>query len=129
MPGITIAKIAKLNKLKNSILNLELNSTYRDSIIYKINSESDIEVKSGYLLLLSSFDYWNYEFVDENEDFDDDDVHAIIQIDAGGYIIGWIKAVWDDYNAGTLSPEGQHRRIREAAYTGLMASTGGFRGR
>lgn len=91
----------------------------RSEILSAKSRSRTLEVANGYELLLSSFDFW----IDPNNN-DGGNVAAFIQLDAAGYIIGWVDAVIDDYNAGNLNPEGQWRRIRKGATFGLGCSIG-----
>ncbi len=116
--SISTEKKNKLTELKSTIFNLQLTTAYRNSITSKISTETDQDVKAGYNLLLSSFDFWIGEITDN-----DDDVQAI-QLDAAGYIIGWVHSVYEDYNNGTLDPSGQGRRMRAGAACGLACSIG-----
>jgi hypothetical protein len=116
--GLSETRKNKINELKNFIFNLKLTNTYRSEIVLKISTESDLEIQSGYTLLLSSYDFWINEILDN-----DDDVQAI-QLDAAGYIIGWAHAVYEDIASGNLNESGQYRRMRAGAACGLACSVG-----
>lgn len=116
--AVNSIKSEKIQNLLFEIESIQLTTAYRDRIIEKIEEEDDIEIRSGFELLLSSYDYWLTEVT-----YNDDDVHAI-QLDAAGYIIGWVDAVIDDYNNGILIPERQWIRMRKAATFGLGCSVG-----
>lgn len=52
----------------------------------------------------------------------------LIQADALGYIIGWGRAVINDYRNNNLHPSGQGRRIEDGIYVGVSFSLGVWRG-
>lgn len=52
----------------------------------------------------------------------------LIQGDCLGYIIGWGRAVINDYRSNNLHPSGQGRRIEDGIYVGVSFSLGIWRG-
>lgn len=118
IPEFSSTKKYKAIELIYTMVNTNLGSTYRDSIVVKVNTEMDEEIRQGYALLLSSYDYWTLEIIDNNNDI------PMIQLDCAGYIIGWLDAVLDDIADGKLKPEGQWKRIKKGALYGLTTSMG-----
>ncbi|GAB1398445.1 hypothetical protein MASR1M65_32250 [Saprospiraceae bacterium] len=58
IPEFSSTKKYKAIELIYTMVNTNLGSTYRDSIVVKVNTEMDEEIRQGYALLLSSYDYW-----------------------------------------------------------------------
>ena len=54
-------------------------------------------------------------------------VSLIVQLDCAGFILGWAHAVYSDWEAGNLNPDGQWRRINAGVNTAVGTSMGGFK--
>lgn len=55
-------------ELKNDIINVQLNSDFRNLVLDKFNNEAELWVKSGYIMYESSFDYYMSEILDNHDD-------------------------------------------------------------
>lgn len=118
---VDLNTLSEINSFVTYVEGLTISPSLREEISSRLSSSSSDEAKSGYSLLLSSYEFWS--IYDDGDD--DGDVAAWIQLDAAGYIIGWVDAVIDDYNSpGGVTPDGQWRRIRKGAGVGLAASIG-----
>lgn len=84
----------------------------------KVKTRDD-EMLGALEISIASTNYWTGE-----ADLEDGDVQAIIQLDAAGYIIGWIDAVIEDYNSPEgITAEGGWDRMRRGFLFGLSTST------
>jgi hypothetical protein len=80
----------------------------------KVKTRDD-EMQGAIEISIASTNYWTGE-----ADLEDGDVQAIIQLDAAGYIIGWIDAVLEDYNSEEgVTAEGGWDRMRRAFKFGM----------
>jgi hypothetical protein len=102
---------------------LQLIQTQYQNVVFDPNEG---ELYLGLLnLALSSNQYWHS--VDHiNSYYPNEPEPAIIQLDMIGYIVGWSRAVLNDYRAGNLHPSGQGRRMDEGVEVGLAASLTGW---
>lgn len=112
--------IKDLDNFYSFIEHLEFNSNNKEVIKQKVKDNANDRISQAYLFTLSSYDFWEEE--------EDGNVTAI-RLDAGGYIIGWVDALIDDYNNGedTSGDWGSSRswhRIRKGATFGLGCSIG-----
>lgn len=88
-------------------------------------NENEGELFLGLLnIAKSSNEYWHVGSdafdlppVDPNEP-----EPVIVQVDLIGYIVGWGKAVWADYDSGNLHSSGQWRRIKAGGSNAIGTS-------
>lgn len=81
------------------------------------------ELARGYLdVYYSSADYWSSDPGDiPSPDYGI--AAAVIALDAGGYLVGWGMAVWNEiFETGDLDRENEWKRINKGAQTAVAAS-------
>ncbi len=124
--------ISKVVSLKNLWNTIEWDES-GDSLLMK-NRITSIQSNGSGNLSFGALDvlHRSAEFWKENDPMPNSPpalLGALLQVDAIGYIVGWLKAVKDDYDTGQLRPDRANIRIQKGIDAATYASLGWALGR
>lgn len=119
-----ISKVDSLKSIWNTIeWDASGDSLLAKNVITSIQSNGSGNLSFGALdVLHRSAEFWK-----ENDPMPSSPpalLGALLQVDAIGYIVGWLKAVKDDYDAGKLTTDRANIRIQKGIDAATYASLG-----